>query len=202
LQPSKRPGRVRPMALPAHKTKIVATIGPASSDPAVMEAMIRAGMSVARLNFSHGTLEEKMVWVLRLRAAASAVGRRLAILADLPGPKLRIGELAEEPIELVAGQPFRITTEPVRGTRECVGVDFPELPQRVKPGQILFLNDGQVQVEVERVEGGRFTGVCRSEANCDPAKASMCRAWTWGCLLSPSGIGSVCSRRGSWTSRL
>jgi len=146
------------MALPAHKTKIVATIGPASSDPAVMEAMIRAGMSVARLNFSHGTLEEKMVWVRRLRAAASAVGRRLAILADLPGPKLRIGELAEEPIELVAGQPFRITTEPVRGTRECVGVDFPELPQRVKPGQILFLNDGQVQVEVERVEGGEIHG--------------------------------------------
>ena len=140
------------MELPPHKTKIVATIGPASSEPAVMEAMIRAGMNVARLNFSHGSFEEKAVLVQRLRAAAAAVGRRVAILADLPGPKLCIGPLAEEPIELMAGDPFCLTTEPLPGTRDCVSVEFPALPRVVRPGQMLYLNDGLVQIEVERVE--------------------------------------------------
>lgn len=126
-----------------------------------MEAMIRAGMSVARLNFSHGSFEEKAVLVRRLRAAAAAVGRRVAILADLPGPKLRIGALAEEPVELRAGDPFRLTPEPVLGTRDCVSVEFPALPRVVQPGQRLYLNDGLVQIEVERVEPTMIHGRVR-----------------------------------------
>jgi pyruvate kinase len=90
------------------KTKIVCTIGPASRARATMAAMIEAGMNVARLNFAHGTFEEHATIIADLRAAALATGRRLAILADLPGPKLRIGRLAEQPVELERGHEFTL----------------------------------------------------------------------------------------------
>ena len=83
-----------PTSLPDHKTRIVATIGPASSSPAVMQALLRAGMDVARLNFSHGDFDTHARAIADLRAAAVATGRRLAIMADLPGPKMRIGQIA------------------------------------------------------------------------------------------------------------
>lgn len=141
------------MLLPDHKTKIVATIGPASESPDVLEQLIRAGMNVARLNFSHGTLAEHAERISRIRAAARATGRRVAILADLPGPKMRLGSIQPEPIELAAGAPFTLTTEPVVGDARRVSVSFQRLPQVVKPGDRLFLNDGLVQVTVEQVAG-------------------------------------------------
>ena len=88
------------MRLPANKTKIVCTIGPASESVEVIEQMIRAGMNVARLNFSHGDFVSHKKVIENIRAASRAAGRRVAIMADLPGPKMRIGQLAEEPIEL------------------------------------------------------------------------------------------------------
>jgi pyruvate kinase len=94
------------MPLRPQKTKIVATIGPACHSPVVLEQMIRAGMSVARLNFSHGTFDEHAARIERLRAAAKAVGREIALMADLPGPKMRIGQLAEEPIQIAPGGTF------------------------------------------------------------------------------------------------
>ena len=105
------------MALPPNKTKIVCTIGPASESQEVMEEMIRAGMNVARLNFSHGDFESHRILIEKLRAAAQAVGRRLAILADLPGPKMRIGPLDPDPIELKPGDFFILTTEDIVGDR-------------------------------------------------------------------------------------
>ena len=141
------------MALPANKTKIVCTIGPASSSPEVMEQMIRAGMNVARLNFSHGDFAGHRKVIENLRASARAVGRRVAIMADLPGPKMRIGQLAQEPVELKAGDPFTLTTDDVVGNGGRVSVTFSRLPQAVKPGDTLFLNDGYIQLEVTRVEG-------------------------------------------------
>ena len=105
------------MTLPAHKTKIVATIGPACDAPETLEQMVRAGLNVARLNFSHGTFDEHARRIATLRAAAAAVGRDLAIMADLPGPKMRIGQLVPEPFELVAGDPFVLTRVPSRATR-------------------------------------------------------------------------------------
>ena len=152
---------VQAMALPLHKTKIVATIGPASARAEVLEAMLRAGMAVARLNFSHGDLEEKAGKVAMLRAAARAAGRRLALLADLPGPKLRIGQLAREPIELQSGQPFVLSTDGRVGDEHGVSVDYPALPRLVRPGQWLFLNDGLVQIEVVEVAGDRIMGRVR-----------------------------------------
>jgi pyruvate kinase len=139
------------MALPAHKTKIVATIGPASDAPEMMERLLRAGMNVARLNFSHGDFSEHAARIERLRAAARATGQRLTLLADLPGPKMRIGRIDPEPITLRQGEPFTLTAEETVGNGQRVSVSFTRLPEVVKAGDRLFLNDGLVQLKVERV---------------------------------------------------
>jgi pyruvate kinase len=141
------------MALPANKTKIVCTIGPASDSPEVMEEMIRAGMNVARLNFSHGDFESHGQVIAKLGAAAQAAGRRVAIMADLPGPKMRIRQLKEEPIELKPDAYFTLTTEDIVGDHKRVSMTFDRLPQAVKPGDTLYLNDGLIQLAVERVDG-------------------------------------------------
>jgi len=141
------------MTLPASKTKIVCTIGPASESPEVLEQMIQAGMNVARLNFSHGDFPGHKKRIDNLRAAARVAGRRVAIMADLPGPKMRIGQLAQEPIELRPGESFTLTTEEIVGDSRRVSVSFARLPQAVKPGDTLFLNDGFIQLEAVKVEG-------------------------------------------------
>jgi pyruvate kinase len=141
------------MQLRAHKTKIIATVGPASASPAVLEGMIRAGMDVARLNFSHGDFDEHRRSIEGLRAAARAAGRDVAILADLPGPKIRLGAIAGEPVELAVGQGFTLTTEEITGGPARAFVSFPGLPRAVKPGDNLFVNDGLVHLEVEAVAG-------------------------------------------------
>jgi pyruvate kinase len=147
------------MNLPDHKTKIVCTIGPASDSREVMEKLLRAGMNVARLNFSHGDFAAHGKVVENLRAASAATGLRVAIMADLSGPKMRIGRLREEPVELVPGDPFVMTTDDIDGDRGRVSVSFKRLPQAVKPGDSLFLNDGIIQVDVVSVSGNDVT--CR-----------------------------------------
>jgi len=148
------------MALPANKTKIVATIGPASDSPEVLRRLIEAGMNVVRLNFSHGDFSGHAGTIARVREAAAATGRRVAIMADLPGPKMRIGRFASEPVRLAPGATFTLTTdESAVGTAERVSVSCPELPASVRPGDRLFLNDGYIEVEVVRVEGTEV--VCR-----------------------------------------
>ncbi|UCD35236.1 MAG: pyruvate kinase [Nitrospiraceae bacterium] len=141
------------MALPSSKTKIVCTIGPASESPEIMEQMIRAGMNVARLNFSHGDFAGHGKVIERIRRAAQIAGRPVAIMADLPGPKMRVGTLAEEPVELRPGSTLTLTTENIIGSAERVSVSFHRLPQVVKKGDVLFLNDGIIELEVARVEG-------------------------------------------------
>ncbi len=136
-----------------HKTKIVCTIGPASDQPAVVERMLHAGMDVARLNFSHGDFDSHRSTIANIRAAAESAARRVAIMADLPGPKIRIGELEREPIELEAGDLVTLTTEPVTGSAKRVSVSFDPLPRCVKVGDRLFVNDGIIALEVTRVEG-------------------------------------------------
>src|SRR5580765_6318735 len=102
-------------ALPAHKTKIVATIGPASESPEMLVRLIRAGLSVARLNFSHGEFAKHAEVVTRIREAARETGRRVAIMADLPGPKMRLGKIDPEPIQLPVGDRFKLTSEDIVG---------------------------------------------------------------------------------------
>jgi pyruvate kinase len=141
------------MPFPAHKTKLVCTIGPASAAPETMSQMLEAGMNVARLNFSHGDFAAHRTVIERLRGAASAAGRRLTIMADLPGPKMRIGQLREEPIELCRDREFTLTSDEIVGDRSRASVSFEQLPAVVKPHDALFLNDGIIRLEVMRVEG-------------------------------------------------
>jgi pyruvate kinase len=146
------------MDLPLHKTKIVCTIGPASASPEVMEKMIQAGMNIARLNFSHGDFDSHRTVVRNLRSAASALGKRVAIMADLSGPKMRIGKIVQEPVELKSGDTYMLTTDNVVGDSARASVTFKKLPLAVKPGDTLFLNDGIIQLDVSSVKG--------NEVNC------------------------------------
>ncbi len=139
------------MAFPAHKTRIVATIGPASDTPETLRALMRAGLDVARLNFSHGNPDYHADLIARIRNVALEIGHRITILGDLPGPKMRIGELAEEPIELVRDEQITLTTEECLGDAERISVSFPGLPAAVRPGNHLFLNDGFILLEVLEV---------------------------------------------------
>ena len=142
------------MPLPRNKTKIVATIGPASETPEMLERLIRAGVNVARLNFSHGDFASHSERIRHIRAAADAAGRRVAIMADLPGPKMRIGKIVPEPIQLHPGENFTLTVDEITGDSQRVSVSFKGLPGVVKPGDRLFLNDGLVELTVEHVSGG------------------------------------------------
>jgi len=147
------------MKLPTHKTKIVCTIGPASESPEVMRQLIRAGMNVARLNFSHGDFSSHKRVIGSLREASVAEGRRVAIMADLSGPKMRIGKLSAEPVDLKTGDIFTLTTDDIIGDAGRVSVSFSNLPRTVTPGDTLFLNDGYIQLEVSKVQGSEVT--CR-----------------------------------------
>jgi pyruvate kinase len=119
----------------------------------MLERLIRAGLNVARLNFSHGDFSGHADRIGRIRAAERAVGRRVAIMADLPGPKMRLGKIDPEPIHLLAGDPFVLTSEDTVGNAQRVSMSFERLPKVVKPGDRLFLNDGLVQLIVDRVAG-------------------------------------------------
>ena len=141
------------MPFPANKTKIVCTIGPASNSPEVLQKMIRAGMNVVRLNFSHGDFASHGETIQKIRAASKATKRRVAIMADLPGPKMRIGQFEEEPIELQLDDLFTLTTEDVIGNQTRVSISFSRLPKVVKPKDELFLNDGLIELEVIKAEG-------------------------------------------------
>jgi pyruvate kinase len=137
-----------------HATKIVATLGPASSDPALLEAMIRAGVNVVRLNFSHGKAQDHIDRALLVREAAARAGREVAIMADLQGPKIRVGKFVDGKVMLENGSKFVLDasrTEP--GDLQGVGLDYKELPRDVKPGDLLLLNDGLIVLKVEAVRG-------------------------------------------------
>jgi len=119
----------------------------------MLERLIRAGLNVARLNFSHGDLADHAEHINRIRSAAEAAGRRVAIMADLPGPKIRIGKIEPEPIQLHPGEKFILSADVVSGDAKRVSVTFTNLPRVVKPGDRLFLNDGLVQLIVQHVSG-------------------------------------------------
>jgi pyruvate kinase len=141
------------MTLPLHKTKIVCTLGPASEDPKILEKMLLAGMDVARLNFSHGDFAWHQKMIEAVRSTSRKVGKRVAIMADLPGPKIRIGQLADESVKIVSGSILTLTTEEVSGNPETISVNFSGLPDVVHTGDTLFLNDGFVQLKVDDVQG-------------------------------------------------
>ena len=135
-------------------TKIVATLGPASSSPDILERMIRGGVDVVRMNFSHGTAQDHVDRAALVREVAAKAGKEVAIMADLQGPKIRVGKFDGGRTELRPGQSFVLDaarTEP--GNNEGVGLDYKDLPRDVRPGDTLLLNDGLLRLTVDRVLG-------------------------------------------------
>jgi pyruvate kinase len=135
------------------RTKIVCTIGPASSPRPQLRALIEAGMNVARLNFSHGEPAEHVAVLTDVRALARELDVSVAVLQDLAGPKVRIGTLPGGGVELVPGGTFTLTTRPVEGSRESASVSYEGLPRAVSAGDTLLLADGAIVLRVERVTG-------------------------------------------------
>lgn len=139
------------------RAKIVATLGPATSTYETVRALIDAGVDVARLNLSHGDYSVHENNYANVRRAAEDAGRPVAILVDLQGPKIRLGKFENGPYELAKGDIFKITTEDIIGNKDICGTTFKGLPQDVKPGDFLLIDDGKVRVEVVETDGVTVT---------------------------------------------
>jgi pyruvate kinase len=135
------------------KTKIVATIGPASSSRETLKAMVQAGLDVARLNFSHGAHEVHEEVVQHIRSIDAELGTHTAILADLQGPKLRVGEMENNGVDLTVGALVKITTEKQIGTSDVIYTNYKEFPADVKPGETILLDDGKLVMMIESTDG-------------------------------------------------
>ncbi|GHD76613.1 pyruvate kinase [Vogesella fluminis] len=138
------------------RTKIVATLGPASSDPATLERLLQAGVNVVRLNFSHGSAQDHLDRAALVRATAERLGVPVAIMVDLQGPKIRVGKFANGKTTLTNGQPFILDADCELGDDGRVGLDYKELPNDVESGVVLLLDDGRIVLTVEKVVGNQI----------------------------------------------
>ncbi|WP_051283997.1 pyruvate kinase [Desulforegula conservatrix] len=154
------------------RTKIICTIGPSSSTPEIIKAMIQEGMNVARLNFSHGTHEQHAEKIVMIRKVADELGKHVAILQDLCGPKIRIGLVKEPGIRLDSGSTLILTTEILVGEDGKVSVSYKNLPRDVKSGDIILLADGMMELAVREIKGDEI----------------FCTVITGGVLTSNKGI--------------
>src|SRR5207249_8893226 len=139
-------------------TKIVATLGPASSDPQTLERMFLAGVDVVRMNFSHGTADDHERRAELVREACRKTGRTVGIMGDLQGPKIRIGRFKDGKVTLNPGDAFVLDADCELGVDGRVGLDYKELPRDVRPGDVLLLDDGKIVFEVEKAWGTRGAG--------------------------------------------
>lgn len=137
------------------RAKIVATLGPASNTPGTVRALVEAGMDVARLNLSHGTYTDHELSFRLVRQAAEATGRAVGIMADLQGPKIRLGTFSDGPVLLNAGDRFTVTAEEVAGTASLVSTTHVGLPNDVRPGDPVLIDDGRVALRVLEIDGPR-----------------------------------------------
>ena len=142
-------------------TKIVATLGPSSSDPAVLEKMFSAGVDVVRLNFSHGTAADHIRRAEIVREVCRKLGRAVGIMADLQGPKIRVGKFRDGKVQLKPGDPFVLDSHREMGDAGGVGLDYKELPRDVHAGDVLLLDDGKIVLDITGVEGSSIHTVTR-----------------------------------------
>jgi len=154
------------------RTKIVCTIGPACNSPEMLEALLEAGMNVARLNFSHGTHPDHRVVYDSLRSLSERLGRPLAIIQDLCGPKIRVGIMPDPPPVLLEGQSFTLTSREVEGSATRAHVSYEHLAQEIKPGDRILMDDGLLEMKVEKVAEPEL----------------LCRVVTGGPLSSHKGV--------------
>ena len=151
---------------------IVCTIGPASRRMSVLERMAKSGMTIARLNLAHGSLDEHRRDIRTLAKVSARVGKKIRILMDLPGPKIRIGELRAQPVMLKTGREVTLTTRRVLGTGRLIPVVFERLPESVSRGGTIYINDGFIQLEVLAISGTEV----------------RCRVIIGGAVLSRKGV--------------
>jgi pyruvate kinase len=139
------------------RTKILATLGPATDTPEMIEAIISAGTNVVRMNFSHGTAEDHINRAQTVRKCAEKLGKYVAILGDLQGPKIRVSKFAESAVNLKIGDKFILDADmdPNSGNKDAVGIDYKALPNDVDSGDILLLDDGRIQLKVNHVDGNK-----------------------------------------------
>jgi pyruvate kinase len=135
------------------RTKIVATLGPSSSDPKILDKMMEAGLDVVRLNFSHGVAQDHIDRAELVRSLARARGRAIGVLVDLQGPKIRVGKFADGKITLASGDRFILDAACALGNQERVGLDYKDLPNDLERGATLLLDDGRIEMWVEEVKG-------------------------------------------------
>ncbi|MBN2437339.1 MAG: pyruvate kinase [Deltaproteobacteria bacterium] len=158
--------------LSRHKTKIVCTIGPASRSEKILKKLIHAGMNVARLNMSHGNLYEHSEDIAHIHRASEEIGRTVALMIDLPGPKIRIGKVNPDPLPLKRGETVTLCTSGKPGSLSLIPVEYPELTASVKKGSLIYLNDGFIQLKVRAIR--------KDEVDC--------RILVGGMLLSRKGL--------------
>lgn len=141
------------------RTKIVATLGPATDTPGMIDEIIQAGVDVVRLNFSHGEAEDHLLRATLIREQAKVHGRTIGILGDLQGPKIRTARFKDGPIDLVKGEHFVLDAalDDNEGTKDSVGITYKQLPDEVVPGNVLVLDDGRIVLEVDSVVGQKIT---------------------------------------------
>nr|NIO07507.1 pyruvate kinase [Deltaproteobacteria bacterium] len=134
------------------RTKIVCTVGPSTDSPTKLREIIQAGADVLRLNYSHETPEEHAARAHNIREVAAELGKPVAILQDLPGPKIRLGQFRDGSIELHSGDLFTLTTKPVAGDEKRANVNYPKLAKEVRRGQAILLADGNVELKIESIK--------------------------------------------------
>jgi len=135
------------------RTKIVCTIGPATAEVETLKEMIKAGMNVARINFSHGGIEDQEKYINAVKQAREELEMPVALLLDTQGPEIRTGKLAESPVTLVAGEKFTLVNEDIIGDNTKTSVTYKELYKDVKPGTMILVDDGKIELEVKTIEG-------------------------------------------------
>src|ERR1700733_5076492 len=137
------------------RAKIVARLGPASNTPEVFRQLVRSGLDVARLNFSHGSHDQKAELIRMVRQVSKEEGKPICILADLQRPKIRTGKLkGHKPVQLIAGKRLTITPREIAGTASLVGTTFKTLAENLEPGSRILLSDGLIELHVKRIEKG------------------------------------------------
>ncbi|MGB9665865.1 MAG: pyruvate kinase, partial [Candidatus Cryosericum sp.] len=135
------------------RTKIVATLGPATGSEEMIRSLARHGVNVFRINFSHGSDEEHVATIAAVKKVQSELDLPLAILQDLQGPKIRLGTFSKGPTELATGGVFGLTTRSVDGTSELASIDYSALTSEVRPGELIFINDGLIRLKAREIQG-------------------------------------------------
>ena len=135
------------------RTKIVATLGPATNSEEMVRALAEGGVDVFRINFSHGTDEERLATIAAVKKVRGDLDLPLAILQDLQGPKIRLGTFSQGPCEVMTGGIFRLTTRMVDGNAEQASVDYPPLATEVRAGELIFINDGLIRLKAREIRG-------------------------------------------------